>query len=70
MLRRAVRKDAGKVTLPSALAEQLRRQYREHCYWTYRLHYDNLAAWREEHPSEGRLVSYSTVRRYMQTDCM
>ena len=45
VLRRAVRKDCGKVSLAAALAERLHLQYRDHPHWSYQLHYDNLAAW-------------------------
>ncbi|MGB7949596.1 MAG: DDE-type integrase/transposase/recombinase, partial [Candidatus Binatia bacterium] len=67
VLQRAVRKDAGRVTLPAKLADQLRAQYREHPHWSCKLHYDNLAARLKDDASLGPLRSYSTVRRYMQT---
>lgn len=69
-LRRTVRKDCGKVSLSAAVAEQLRRQYREHSHWSYQLHYDNLEALVKETPSLGSLRSYSTVRRYMRAHGM
>lgn len=65
VLRRAVRKDCGKVSLDTALADRLGAQYREHPHWSYQLHYDNLAALVKADPSLGTLRSYSTVRRYM-----
>jgi putative transposase len=66
VLRRAVRKDCGKVSLPEAVADRLRRQHHEHPHWSYQLHYDNLLAlWRAE-PALGPPRSYATVRRYMQ----
>jgi transposase InsO family protein len=65
VLRRAVRKDCGKVSLAPALAERLHLQYRDHPHWSCQLHYDNLAALVEAEPSLGRLRCYSTVRRYM-----
>ena len=65
-LRRAVRKDRGKISLAAALAERLHLQYRDHPHWSYQLHYDNLAALVKADPSLGRLPSYSTVKRYMQ----
>jgi putative transposase len=43
-LRRAVRKDRGKVSLAAATAERLVLQYSEYPHWSYQLHYDNLAA--------------------------
>ena len=66
VLERAVRKDAGQVTLPAKLAGQLRAQHRRHPHWSYKLHYDNLAARVKHDPALGPLRSYSTVRRYMQ----
>ena len=66
VLRRAVRKDRGKVSLAAALAQRLLLQYRDHPHWSYQLHYDNLAALVKADPALGRLGSYSTVKRYMQ----
>jgi len=66
VLRRAVRKDCGKVSLEPAIAEQLFNQYHDHKHWSYQLHFDNLAARIEADPSLGVLRSYSTVRRYMR----
>jgi transposase InsO family protein len=66
VLRRAVRKDCGTVSLATPLAERLDRQYRDHPDWSYQLHYDNLAAAAKAEPALGSLGSYSTVRRYMQ----
>ena len=66
VLRRAVRKDCGKVSMPQAMADQLCRQYGEHPHWSYQLHYDNLAALVKAEPALGVLRSYSTVRRYLQ----
>ena len=66
VLRRAVRKDCGKVSLDAPLAERLMAQYGDHPHWSYQLHYDNLAALVKADPSLGTLRSYSTVRRYMQ----
>ena len=70
VLRRAVRKDCGKVTLAPALAERLRKQYHDHPHWSYQLHYDNLAASVKADPALGPLRSYCTVRRYMQAHGM
>ena len=69
-LRRAVRKDRGKITLAAPLAEQLVLQYRGHQDWSYQLHYDNLAALAKADPTLGPLPSYSTVKRYMQAQGM
>jgi putative transposase len=65
-LRRAVRKDRGKISLAPALSERLYLQYWDHQGWSFQLHYDNLAALVNANPSLGRLPSYSTVKRYMQ----
>src|ERR1700677_4387970 len=65
-LRRAVRKDRGKISLAPALSERLHLQYCDHQGWSYQLHYDNLAALVSADPSLGRLPSYSTVKRFMQ----
>jgi len=70
VLRRAVRRDCGKVTLAPALVELLRKQYHDHPHWSYQLHYDNLAAWVKADPALGPLRSYATVRRYMQAHGM
>ena len=65
-LRRAVRKDCGRISLAAALAERLQLQYRAHPHWSYQLHYDNLAAVVKVDPTLGPLRSYPTVRRYMR----
>jgi putative transposase len=65
-LRRALRKDCGKISLAPALAERLHLQYRDHPDWSCQLHYDNLAALVKADPMLGRLPSYSTVKRYMR----
>jgi len=66
VLRRAVRKDCGKVSLHAAIAERLIPQCRAHPHWSYQLHYDNLAALLKADATLGPLPSYSTVRRYMK----
>src|SRR3990172_1069657 len=70
VLRRAVRKDCGKVSLTGPLIQQLAQQYDAHPHWTYQLHFDNLAAAVKAHPSLAPLRSYCTVRRYMQAHGM
>ena len=65
-LRRAVRKDCGKISLAAPLAERLILQHRDHSDWSYQLHYDNLAALVKVEPALGRLPSYATIKRYMQ----
>src|SRR5579872_3031499 len=66
ILRRAVRKDRGKSSVPTTLAQRLADQYHDHPDWTYQLHYDNLAAIVQGDPALGPLGSYHTIRRYMQ----
>ena len=65
VLRQAVRKDCGKVSLKPALIARLAKQYHEYHHWTYQLHYDNLKASVKADEELGPLSSYSTVRRYM-----
>jgi transposase InsO family protein len=65
-LRRAVRKDCGKVSLAAALAERLCLQYHHDPHWSYQLHYDNLTALVKAEPALGPLQPYATVRRYMK----
>ena len=65
-LRRAVRKDRGKISLAPALAERLKLQYRDYPHWSYQLHYDNIATLVQADPTLGELRSYSTVKRYMR----
>ncbi len=84
VLRRAIRKDCGSVSLVEeppledssarrqtpALVEQLSKQYGDYPHWTYQLHYDNLVARVKADPSLGPLRSYSTVKRYMKAHRM
>ena len=65
-LRRAVRKDCGKVSLAAALAERLDLQYRNHPDWSYQLHYDNLAAVVKADPTRGplRVASMKSRNRW------
>jgi transposase InsO family protein len=65
VLRRAVRKDRGKVSLKPDVMESLANQYHDYPHWTYQLHYDNLKALVKSKKVLGPLHSYSTVRRFM-----
>ena len=65
VLRQAVRKDCGKVSLKPDLIESLVNQYHDYPHWTYQLHYDNLKALVKADEKLGPLQSYSTLRRYM-----
>jgi transposase InsO family protein len=65
VLRQAVRKDCGKVSLKPELIECLMSQYLDYPHWTCQLHYDNLQALVKVTEKLGPLPSYSTLRRYM-----
>jgi putative transposase len=68
-LRTKKRADAGtSKLLTSALKNALQQQYKNHPSWSYQLHSDNLAATIRKHPELGPMVSYYTVRRYMQSN--
>ena len=67
VLRQVMYKDHGKVTLPSALTQQLLLQYRDYPYWSYQLHYNNLTVLVKANSALGPVRSYSTVRWYMHT---
>ena len=70
VLRQAVRKDCGKVSMKPALIECLANQYHDYPHWTYQLHYDNLQALVKTDEKLGPLRSYSTVRRYLVSQGM
>lgn len=68
VLRRRVRKDAGRAArLGAALAQALRAQHRAHPSWSAKLHADNLRALAKAQPELGRVPSYSTIRRWMKS---
>ena len=69
-LRRAVRKDAGRVSVSPQAAEYLRQQYDAHPHWTYQLHYDNLVSAARHDADLAPVRSYATIRRYMKTQGM
>jgi len=66
-LTRACRSDAGKTRVMAAsLLAALAVQYAAHKRWSYKLHFDNLAALCQEEPDRhGPMPSYSTMRRRM-----
>lgn len=66
-LRSHRRSDAGQSRqLSAALRQALHTQYGQQRHWSYRLHYDNLAARVVQQPALAPLPSYATVRRYMK----
>ena len=66
-LDRKQRSDAGKTKAMSPqLFAALQRQYQRYPDWSYKLHYDNLAALVEQQPQLAQAPSYSTVIRRMQ----
>jgi transposase InsO family protein len=67
-LQRRVRSDAGTHrSVSEELGGLIEQQYRAHRRWSYKLHYDNLAATlRAESERAVALPSYSSVRRYMR----
>lgn len=67
VLRRKVRKDAGKLELAEPLKDALRAQHVAHPSWSYQLHYDNLKVLAAKEPKLGELPSYSTIRRWMKS---
>jgi transposase InsO family protein len=67
-LARRVRCDRGRMrAVNPAVVETLRTQYAEHPGWTYRLHADNLAVVAGKRPELGRMPSYRTLIRTMQS---
>lgn len=66
VLRRKLREDSGRsLAITDAVAEAVRRQYKEHPTWSYQLHLDNVAVRIEHDPDLGALPSYPTLRRFM-----
>ena len=53
--------------LNEALCKAIAAQYQKHPGWTIQLHVDNLAALCKLHPELQPMPSYSTVRRYLQS---
>ena len=49
------------------LRQAIGTQYHEHPKWSYQLHYDNLVALCRKTPELAPVPSYTTVRRYMQS---
>ena len=53
--------------LSERLREAIKVQYHKHPGWTIQLHVDNLEALCQQHPELQPMSSYSTVRRYLQS---
>lgn len=68
VLRRKVRSDAGtQGSVRLAVREALRTQYAAHSSWSVRLHYDNLCALAEDNTQLTPVPSYSSIRRFFQS---
>ena len=66
-LERKVPKHAGAhPSVVPALASAIEEQYRNHPYWSYQLHYDNLLVVVNEIPVIASMPGYATVRRFMK----
>jgi transposase InsO family protein len=66
-LRRRRREDAGCArSLSAAVIQAIQTQYQNYPGWTVQLHYDNLAALREENEALEGLPSYGTIRRHFK----
>ena len=67
VLRRKVRVDAGTQQVSLAIREALRAQYGAHPSWSVKLHYENLRALAEAQISLAPMPSYSSIRRFFQS---
>jgi hypothetical protein len=66
VLRRKLREDSGRtLAITDELAQEIRRQQKEHPSWSYKLHLDNLAVRITLDPDLGAAPSYPTLRRFM-----
>nr|WP_287413334.1 DDE-type integrase/transposase/recombinase [Pseudodesulfovibrio sp.] len=67
VLGRKIRSDAGiRWSMPDAILEALKTQYKAYSRWTTQLHYDNLEVLVGKQPELGKLPSYKTVLRCMR----
>ena len=67
VLRRKVRLDAGTQQVGLAIREALRAQYGAHPSWSVKLHYENLRALATDRLELGPVPSYSSIRRFFQS---
>lgn len=67
VLRRKVRVDAGTQQVSLAIREVLRAQYASHPSWSVKLHYENLLALASDRLELGPVPSYSSIRRFFQS---
>ncbi|MGH8299464.1 MAG: IS481 family transposase [Steroidobacteraceae bacterium] len=67
VLRRKVRADAGTQQVSLAIREALRVQYGAHPSWSVKLHYENLRALATDRLELGPVPSYSSIRRFFQS---
>jgi transposase InsO family protein len=67
-LRNRLRKDAGgHPSVGLLLRDVIRAQHQQHSSWSYRLHYDNLAALAVDRRELQPVPSYAAVRRWMKS---
>lgn len=67
VLGRTIRSDAGiRWSMPEALLQALKTQYKNYPRWNVQLHYDNLKVIAKEQPCLGKVPSYKTVLRCMR----
>lgn len=68
VLRRKVRKDLGvQSSVSAALQSAIRDQYALHPGWTVYLHFTNLKALAEKHTEIAPVPTYSTIRRFFES---
>lgn len=71
VLERKLREDSGQfLAITDNLAQALRRQYKEHPAWSYKLHLDNLAVQIERDRGLGAAPSYATLHRFMVANAL
>ena len=67
VLGRKIRSDSGiRWSMPEALLQELKSQYKNYPRWNVQLHYDNLKVVAKEQPNLGTVPSYKTVLRCMR----
>lgn len=71
VLERKLREDSGQfLAITDKLAQAVRRQYKEHPAWSYKLHLDNLVVQIERDSELNAAPSYATLHRFMVANGM